>query len=122
MATLLLLERYQQTGLMLRHTFLIIYRSLRHFKGTFIINLIGLSSGLASALLIYLWVNNERSVDKFHENDAQLYQVMTNVQSNGGWSTMVDTPGPLARTLAEQMPEIKYAVVVAPPNWRGFDS
>jgi len=106
---------------MLRHNFLIIYRSLRHFKRTFIINLIGLSTGLACALLIYLWINDELSVDKFHEKDKRLYQIMTSLQNNGGWNTVVDTPGPLAETLAEEMPEIEYAAAVAPPNWRGFN-
>jgi predicted permease len=106
---------------MLRHNLLIIYRGLRRFKRTFVINLVGLSTGLACALLIYLWVDDEMSIDKFHANDEQLYQVMTNVQENKGWRTVVDTPGPLARTLAEDMPEIKYAAAVAPPNWRGFD-
>ena len=106
---------------MLQHNLVIILRGLRRFKRTFVINLVGLSVGLASALLIFLWVNDELSVDNFHEKDKRLYQVMTNIQENGGWNTMVDTPGPLAQTLAEEMPEIEYAAAVAPPNWRGFD-
>lgn len=106
---------------MLRHNLVIIFRGLSRFKRTFVINLVGLSVGLASALLIFLWVNDELSVDKFHGKDGRLYQVMTNQPVNGGWNTLVDTPGPLARTLAEEMPEIEYAAAVAPPNWRGFD-
>lgn len=106
---------------MLRHNLLIIYRGLRRFKMTFVINLVGLSTGLACILLIYLWVRDELSVDKFHENNERIYQVMTNVQESGGWSTIVDTPGPLAQALTEEIPEIEHAVVLAPPNWRGFD-
>ena len=102
---------------MLRHNLVIILRGLSRFKSTFVINLVGLSVGLASALLIFLWVNDELSVDKFHEKDERLYQVMTNLGEN----TIVDTPGLLAQTLAEEMPEIEYAAAVAPPNWRGFD-
>ena len=102
---------------MLRHNLVIILRGLRRFKSTFVINLVGLSVGLASALLIFLWVNDELSVDKFHENDQRLYQVMTNLDEN----TIVDTPGPLVETLVEEMTEIEYATAVAPPNWRGFD-
>ncbi|MGC3945630.1 MAG: ABC transporter permease [Chryseolinea sp.] len=105
---------------MLRHNLLIIFRSLRRFRMTFVINLLGLSTGLACALLIYLWVNDELSVDKFHVNDARLYQVMTNVQDNGGWTTDATT-GPLAKALADDMPEIEYAATLAPPSWRGFD-
>src|SRR5260221_7449273 len=106
---------------MLRHNLLIIFRGISRFKRTFVINLAGLSVGLASALLIFLWVNDELSVDKFHEKDERLFQIMTNVQQNGGWNTIVDSPGPLAQTLAEEMPEIEYAAAVAPPTWRGFD-
>jgi len=106
---------------MLRHNLLIIFRSLSRFKSTFFINLIGLSTGLACALLIYLWVNDELSVDKFHEKSERIYQVMTNVPGNGGINTVVDTPGPLALTLAEDMPEIEFAAVLAPPTWGGFD-
>ncbi len=53
---------------MLRHNLLLIYRNFKKFKGTFFINLVGLSTGLACVLLIYLWVNDEMSVDKFHKN------------------------------------------------------
>jgi predicted permease len=106
---------------MLRHNLIIIFRGLRRFKRTFVINLVGLSVGLASALLIFLWVNDELAVDKFHEKDARLYQIMLNLQESKGWNTVVDTNGPLAQTLAEEMPEIEYATAVAPPNWRGFD-
>ena len=100
---------------MLRHNLLLTYRSFLRYKSTFLINLIGLSSGLACALLIHLWVNDELSVDKFHENDSQLYQVMKNYPYEGNIDTGEDTPGLLARTLAEEMPEVKSAVSVFPP-------
>lgn len=106
---------------MLQHNLILLYRNFKRFKSTFFINLIGLSTGLASALLIYLWVNDELSVDKFHDKDDRLYQVMTNVPENGGWNTVVDTPGPLAQALVEEMAEVEYVASVAPPNWRGFD-
>ena len=41
-----------------------------------LLNLLGLSTGLACVLLIYLWVSDELSVDKFNANDSRLYQVM----------------------------------------------
>ncbi|MGB3781028.1 MAG: ABC transporter permease [Tunicatimonas sp.] len=104
---------------MFRHTFLLIYRNFRRFRSTFYINLIGLSSGLACALLIFLWVNDELSVDKFHERDAQLYQVMENQNQADGITTQGGTPGLLAESLAEDMPEVEYAAAVAPAEWFG---
>ena len=41
---------------MLPYPLLLIYRNFKRFKSTFFINLIGLSTGLACALLIYLWI------------------------------------------------------------------
>ncbi len=98
---------------MLKHNLLIIFRKFKRNKSSFFINLIGLSTGLACALLIYLWVNDELNVDKFHEKDSQLFQVMKNTKNaEGRILTFEWTPGPLANALAEEMPEVEYAVPV----------
>lgn len=94
---------------MFHHNLLLIYRNFKRFKSTFFINLIGLSTGLACALLIYLWVNDELSVDRFNEKDGRLYQVMQ--------SGIEATPGLLAKALAEEMPEVEYAASVVPSSW-----
>ncbi len=104
---------------MFRHNLLLIYRNFRRFKSTFLINLIGLSTGLACALMIYLWVNDELSIDKFHQNDAQLYQVMASHQNTNGIETWTDTPGLLADALKEEIPGITYAVSGTEPRWFG---
>ncbi|SFD64182.1 ABC-type antimicrobial peptide transport system, permease component [Chitinophaga sp. CF118] len=77
-----------------------------------ILNLIGLSTGLAAALLICLWVSDEISVNKFHKKDGQLYKVMNNLKSSQGIQTMEITPVPLAESLMKEMPEVEYAVAV----------
>jgi putative ABC transport system permease protein len=99
---------------MLRHYFIITYRNILRNKSTFFINLIGLSTGMACALLIYLWLNDELHVDKFHEKDNRLYQVLQNSPSPNGIMTHGETPGILAKALSEEMPEIEYAVSVIP--------
>jgi predicted permease len=106
---------------MLQHNLILIYRSFKRFRSTFVINLIGLSSGLASALLIYLWVNDELRMDKFHEKDSRLYHVMESHMQNDGWNTMIETAGPVADALAADMPEVEYTAALAPPTWAGFD-
>jgi hypothetical protein len=73
------------------------------------INLLGLSTGLACFFLIYLWVNEELHVDTFHEKDAQLYQVMQNFRFPQGTQTWEYTPGPLVEAFASEMPEVKEA-------------
>ena len=54
---------------MFKHNLLITIRGFLRYKSSFLINLLGLSTGLACTLLIYLWVNDEMQVDKFHENN-----------------------------------------------------
>ncbi|MEN0047980.1 MAG: ABC transporter permease [Bacteroidota bacterium] len=81
-------------------------------KSTLLINLIGLSTGLGCVLLIYLWVNSEVRMDKFHAKDSQLYQVMLNLDVTQEILTLEDTPLPLGRALVEEIPEVKEAVSI----------
>src|SRR4051812_635121 len=50
---------------MIRHILLISLRNFSRYKQVFFINLLGLTAGLTSVLLIYLWVQDELSVDQF---------------------------------------------------------
>lgn len=99
---------------MFKNNFLIIFRRLKRNKVSFFINLLGLSSGLACALLIYLWVNDELKMDKFNKNYELLYQVLTTHPNEDGIDTWRAGPIPLAPALLEEMPEVKYAVNSSP--------
>src|SRR5687768_1901115 len=96
---------------MLRHNIILSFRSFTRYKGSFLINLIGMSTGLACVLLIWLWVADELSIDKFHEKDEHLYQVLNNHEFQD-IKTLELTPVPLAAALAEEMAEVEYAVAV----------
>ena len=98
---------------MLKHNLILIYRNAVRAKGFFLINLIGLSTGLACTLLIYLWVRDELTVDKFHANDGRLYQVMEHQQYAEEIMTTTSTPGLLSEALKEEIPEIEYAATTA---------
>ncbi len=105
---------------MWRHNLKITFRKFRRNKTSFLINLIGLATGLACALLIFLWVIDEISVDGFHEADDRLYQVMLNLEVPSEILTFENTPVPLARTMLEEMPEVQHAVTVNDFfNWGG---
>lgn len=97
---------------MLKNYIKIAWRNLMKDRQFTLLNLVGLSTGLTCAILIYLWINDEIHVDKFHAKDSQLYQVMTNVENSDGIQTMAATPGILARTLKEDMPEVEYAMMI----------
>jgi ABC-type antimicrobial peptide transport system permease subunit len=100
----------QNHAAMFRHNLLLTYRTFKRYKMSFFINLIGLSAGLACALFIFLWVNDEMHIDKFHKKDRQLYQVMENVEQGGRIITRQSTSGPMAEDMVSEMPEVVSAV------------
>lgn len=102
---------------MFYHSLKLTYRNVRRFPGTFLINVLGLSSGLACSLFIYLWISDEVGVDKFHEHDAQLSQVVENQHNESGITTRQATPIGMAYVLAETMPEVEHAATVTPMGW-----
>jgi len=83
------------------------------------INILGLSIGLASSLIIFLWVTHEKSFDKFHSKYENIYRVMTY-----GTKYMVDgyigTPFPLSVAVKENLPEVKETVRFVYPQRFNF--
>ena len=94
---------------MLKHNLILIYRNFLRAKGFFMINLVGLSTGLACTLLIFLWVRDEMTRDQFHEKDARLFQVMEHQQYADAIMTTTSTPGVLSDALKDEIPEVEYA-------------
>ncbi|MEM9723738.1 MAG: ABC transporter permease, partial [Bacteroidota bacterium] len=100
---------FTQTTFMFKHHILISYRSALRNKSTFLINLIGLSTGLATALLIFLWVQDEWIIDKIPQGQKAIYQVMQNLNSNSGEIyTSSNQSTLLAPSLKAEIPEIAY--------------
>ena len=60
---------------MLRNYLLLTIRNLILHRGYFIINLLGLTVGITSFILIVLWIKAETSYDKFHKNARNIYRV-----------------------------------------------
>ncbi|MCE7992965.1 MAG: FtsX-like permease family protein [Roseivirga sp.] len=108
---------------MFKHNILISFRSFKRFKATFLINLLGLATGLASALLIYLWVNDELNTDRFNEPDSERHvQIIHTYPTSGTYHTNTNgaTPNPLFERLAKEIPEIDYSFPVkAHQNYKG---
>lgn len=102
---------------MLRHNLLLFYRNAKKYKTTFLINVIGLSSGLACVLLIALWVIGETEKDHFSQKDSDRHvQVLSNYKANTSVITEKMTAGPLYRALEEEVPEIDYAIPIVVPR------
>lgn len=102
---------------MILNTLKLTFRGFTRNKGAFSINLIGLSIGLASALLIYYWVDDEMKVDKFLQAEHGPYEMIMHFHEEEDLSTGFSTPSQLAEDLPENFPEIKHSVAL-----RKFDN
>ncbi len=91
---------------MLKNYATITWRNIKRHKTYSFINIAGLAVGLACCLLITLWILDERSYDRFHENGDRLYRVVVNQPSSGEMRKIVATPPPLGPALKNDFPEI----------------
>jgi putative ABC transport system permease protein len=98
---------------MFRNYLKIAFRNLLRNKGFSIINISGLVIGMASAILILLWVQNEVSYDRFHEKNNRLYEVWGNNISDGALQSGVPTPQLMGPALKSDYPEIESATRVS---------
>jgi len=94
---------------MIKNYFKIAWRNLIRNKTFSSINILGLALGMACSLLIMLWVTDERSVDAFHANGKQLYQVYERNFFDGKIEANYPTQALLAEELKRVIPEIKNA-------------
>lgn len=97
---------------MWKHNIKLTFRNFKRNKTSFLINLIGLSTGLACALIIYLWVNDEINIDKFHEQDEQLFQIVQNYERTEGIKSRAITPAYFSKDMKDVLPEVIYAVPI----------
>lgn len=95
----------------------IAWRNLLKDRQFTLLNVLGLSAGLACALFIFLWVTDERSYDKIFANDKQLYQVMEHRKADGDIKVSDESSGLVSEILKAQMPQVQYAASLAPPEW-----
>lgn len=84
---------------MIRNFFKVAFRNMFRNKAFSVINIAGLTIGMASAILILLWVQNEMSYDRFHANLNRLYEVFGNDVADGKINTGTATPEIMAPIL-----------------------
>ncbi len=92
---------------MLRNFFKITFRNLLRKKVFSSINILGLSIGMASALLILLWVQNELSYDRFFTKTDRLYKMYNRDYFEGELHSWNSTPKIMATTLKKDYPEVE---------------
>ncbi|HTN35849.1 MAG TPA: ABC transporter permease [Arachidicoccus sp.] len=91
---------------MLKHIFKSAWRNLKHNKIFSTINILGLAIGIASAALIFLWIEDEVSFDDFNTKKDELYFVRENQKYNTYTATFSSTPGLLGPAMQAEIPGI----------------
>jgi putative ABC transport system permease protein len=102
---------------MFRNYFIIAWRNLRQNRISSLINIIGLSAGLTCFIIIFLYVREELSFDRWNTNADRIYRVVKDfVNDDGTRIPDATTPPALAPSLRRDMPEVKYATRLF-PSW-----
>jgi len=94
---------------MLKNYFKVAIRNLKKDKIFSLINIIGLSLGLACSLLIVLWVHSELNMNGFNTRIARIFAVYERQYHDNKVNGQYYTPGPLADELKRVIPEIEYS-------------
>jgi len=92
---------------MFKHHLRIAWRHLLQHKGLSAINILGLGTGMAFAIIIGLWIEYETSFDTFHVNADRIGLVRKHTLFNNEKGTQVSIPLPLYDELKHNYPEIK---------------
>lgn len=98
---------------MIKNYLKVAWRNLLRNKTFSLINVSGLTIGMACTMLIVLWVYNEKTWDTNNKNYNNTYHVFSNRNFNGEISTGPDMMYPLPKAAKETMPEIEHAAIVS---------
>ncbi len=94
---------------MTRNYIKIAWRNLKRNKLFSLINILGLSLGISTCFIIMLYVQDELSYDKFHENATNIVRIVFRADINGGKINESVTMAPVAQTLKNDFPEVNDA-------------
>jgi putative ABC transport system permease protein len=100
---------FKKTGNMLKNFFTTILRNAWRNKATSLIHVLGLALGMATCLLILLFVRHELSYDRYNEKADRIYRVTFRGKMNGMEIKEAVTMAPVAFTLKKDYPEVEQA-------------
>ncbi|QIP15148.1 FtsX-like permease family protein [Spirosoma aureum] len=83
------------------------WRILRKQRLYSSLNIVGLAVGLATTLLLLLWINDELGYDRFHSNHGQIVKVMLNITSESQTQTYGWVATPVADAMQREIPGVK---------------
>jgi len=83
-------------------------------RGYATLNILGLTIGITASMLLLLYVQSEKSVNQFHKDIDDIYQVMEFQTYSDITYTYESNPGPLSDYFKQDMPEVE---LMAPFTW-----
>lgn len=95
---------------MIRNYFVIALRSIRKHLSYAAINILGLSLGLATCILLVMWIGHELRYDRFYPRASELYRVSLEYAGGGQVSKIALSPTALLPTLTREFPEVEAGV------------
>jgi len=95
---------------MFKNYFKIAIRNLTRNRSNSVINVLGLSIGIACCLLILLWVFDEISYDNWNSKADRTFRLAAEINFGGSHQTYAVAPAPLASALMSDFPEVEKAV------------
>ncbi|HEY9046090.1 MAG TPA: ABC transporter permease [Ohtaekwangia sp.] len=102
---------------MIRYYFLLFFRNIKRQKLFSFINLVGLTAGIVSTLLIYLYVQHEFSYDTFHKNAENIYRINQTFIWGEKDNKQFASLGPgVAYAIKAEIPEVKEVTRIQPPG------
>ena len=93
-------------------------RNIKRQRFYALLNILGLAIGIASTIVIAMYVTHELSYDRFYANHENIYRINTVWKNQEGEQRYATTPPPLARAIADEIPEIVFTTQVF--KWSDF--
>jgi putative ABC transport system permease protein len=101
---------------MLKNQIKIAFRNLLRYRNYSAINIIGLTLGLCSVLLIVVYVAHELSYDRFHPEAERIYRVSETVPLGDNVKVIASTTAALAPQLRNDYPELENVTFFSRPQ------
>lgn len=99
----------EEDSAMLRNYLKVALRNIFKHKAYSFINIFGLALGMASTVLILLFVRYKRSYDRFHEKAERIQRIAVRAMIGNTKIRQTNTPAILTPTLLEHYPEVEYS-------------
>ena len=95
---------------MIKNYIKIAWRNLLKNKGFTAINIIGLSLGIGCFIVIAMFVTDELSYDRYHENANRIYRINSDIRFGGTDLSIAVSSDPMGETLKSDYPEVEQYV------------